>query len=147
MSRIAGQKRGETYPQPREVPLAPVSPEFASAQSATPYTEVVGNPPTVIISTSITLQSGSSVKVEGMASFIGSVAAGKAILSSPSIAGVVSQESFGVGDTRTCNYLAVTGPQPAGLLTIGLQVQVTGSAGAQIDNAGPTTLTLTEILA
>lgn len=151
MGRVIGWGRykGETYPIAKEQPSPPVTPAFAFDQNTTTYTVVEGDAPLQIASASIDLQAGSTVKIEGLAFFQGSVAAGSAGMTSPSAADVVvAGQSFtaAVGSNqRTCNYLAVTGPQPAGVLTIGLFIAVQGGAGAQIDFAGPTVLTLTEI--
>jgi hypothetical protein len=150
MPRIIGRRSyaGETYPTRRAEGSVPVVPAFAFDQNATEYTVIEGEPALQIASASITLSAGSRVKIEGLACFDGSVAAGRAIVTSPLFSSVNASQSFGVTEDlsfRTCNFLTVSDPQPAGLVTIGLFIQVTGDAGARIDIAGLTVLTLTEI--
>lgn len=155
MSRVIGRGRyvSETYPTPRSESVSPVQPAFAFDQNTTTYGVTEGDPPALIATANINLSAGSRVKIEGLASFDGAVAAGRAILSTPSLpelSTVIGSQSFGVAEDlsfRTCNFLAVSDPQPAGPLTIGLTIEVTGNAGAHIDIAGATVLTLTEILA
>jgi len=147
---IGKRSSGETYPVAKEQPVA-VQPDFAFDQNTNTYTQVEGAPATQIAVATINLQAGSSVKIEGSASFIGSVAAGVGALTSPGSASpVFGAQSFGTtvgSNLQTCSYLAMTDPQPSGPFSIGLFISVSGNAGAQIDYAGPTVLTLTEILA
>lgn len=152
MATVIGHGRyiGETYPTRRAEGAAPVQPAFAFDQNSTTYTVIDGDPNLQIASASITLSAGSRVKIEGLACFDGSVAAGRAALTSPLFSSVNASQSFGVAEDlsfRTCNFLSVTDPQPAGLVTIGLFISVVGDPGARIDIAGLTVLTLTEILA
>jgi hypothetical protein len=155
MARIIGRRGHGTETYPTRIAEGAVTPQpaFAFDQNTTPYTVIESDPALLIASASITLSAGSRVKIEGLASFDGAVAAGRAFISSPSLpelSAVNGSQSFGVTKDlsfRTCNYLAVTDPQPAGLLTIGLNIEVTGDAGARIDISGATVLTLTEILA
>ena len=134
MPRVTGGRKGlETYPQARQV--SPSS-TVVFVTSGAAYNQIQGNAPENIISASINLQAGSQVKVEGLASVVGSVATGRALLTSPSVSSVVSNESFGTTEGtnyRTLNFLGVTGPQPAGLFTIGLAIAVVGSAGARVE--------------
>jgi hypothetical protein len=111
---------------------------------------IAGDPNHQIAVASINLSAGSRVKVEGLACFDGSVAPGRAILTAPAVSSVNASQSFGVAldlSFRTCNLLTMTDPQPAGLFTIGLSIEVVGDPGARIDIAGLTVLTLTEIFA
>jgi hypothetical protein len=150
MARVIGRGRyvSETYPTPRAESIAPVQPAFAFDQNSTQYSVTEGDPPLMIASASINLSAGSRVKIEGLASFDGAVAAGRAILSSSVIPNTLaSQVSFDAADAsfQTCNYLGMSDPQPSGPLTIGLFIEVSGNPGAHIDAAGSTVLTLTEI--
>jgi len=149
MARVIGRGRyiGETYPTRRAEGTPIIQPAFAFDQNATEYTAIEGDPNLQIASASITLVAGSRVKIEGLVCFTGSVASGRGVVTSPLFSLVNASQSFDVGDFRTCNFLSVSDPQPAGLVTIGLFVTVLGNAGARIDAAGLTALTLTEILA
>lgn len=152
MSYVMGRGRHahETYPT-RHPTSGGTVPAFAFDQNTNSYLITAGDPATQIASVIINLSAGSRVKIEGMASFDGAVAAGRAVLSTaslPELSGVVGSQSFGTTEDlsfRTCNYLAISDPQPAGPLTIGLNITVTGNSGARIASAGATVLTLTEI--
>lgn len=150
MARIIGRGRyiSETYPTRRAEGAAPTQPAFAFDQNSTPYTVIEGEPNLQIASASITLSAGSRIKIEGLACFDGSVAAGRAVLTSPLFSSVNASQSFGTAledSFRTCNFLSISDPQPSGLVTVGLFIAVVGDAGARIDIAGLTVLTLTEI--
>ena len=152
MARIIGRRSyaGETYPTRRAEGAAPLQPAFAFDQNSTPYTIIAGDANLQIASASIILSAGSRIKIEGLACFDGSVAAGRGVLTSPLFSTVNASQSFGVaGDLsfRTCNFLSVSDPQPSGLVTVGLFLAVVGDDGARIDIAGLNVLTLTEILA
>lgn len=150
MARVIGRNRGETYPVARPEGAVPVQRAFAFDQNSTSYTQIADAPFVQIAIATINLIAGSRVKVEGLASVIGSVAAGRAFISTSMIPGLVGSQSFGITDGlnfRTMNLLGITGPQPDGPLTIGLVIEVNGNVGARIDSAGMTVLTLTEILA
>lgn len=149
MARLIGRGHyiGETYPT-RRAEGASASPAFAFDENSDAYSAVVGDANLQIASASITLSAGSRVKIEGLACIIGSVAAGRAVVTSPLFSTVNASQSFNAAagsNVRTCNFLAVSDPQPAGLVTIGLFIAVTGSAGARVDASGLTLLTLTEI--
>jgi hypothetical protein len=142
---VAKRLGSETYPQPKQA-AAQFSVVYVSDPTA--YHQTQGSPSLLVVSGTINLQPGSRVKVEGMVTFVGSVAAGRAILSSPQDPGVIGNASFDVAqgsNYRTLNFIGFTDVQPAGPYTIGLFLDVNGSAGARIDSAGPSVLVLTEI--
>jgi len=145
-----GRRGSETYPVAKEQPAPPAQPAFAFNQNSTAYTVIEGDAPLQIAVASISLSAGSRVLIEGLASFQGSVAAGSAGVTCLSAeTAVVAAQSFDTAtgsNQRTCNYLALTGPQPSGPLNIGLLIAVDGTPGARIDGF-TTVLTLTEILA
>lgn len=124
---------------------------FAFDRNQNTYTRVAGEPTVTIASASITVGAGSRIKIEGFTGIFGSVAPGVAFLLTPNIGGsYLAIQSFGtaVGENfRTLNYLAVTDPQPAGLVVVDLYIAVQGDPGAQADGgADGTCLTITEIL-
>lgn len=142
-----GRLAGETYPEPRSASSSP-QPATAFDQNTDAYTVTTGDPPLQIASASITVAAGSRIKIEGLASFDGFVAAGRALLSSPAVATVSASQSFNAADGlnfRTCNYLAVTDPQAGGPVTVALQLEVVGSPGSNVSSTSGTVLILTEL--
>jgi hypothetical protein len=145
--RVIGRRGGETYPE-RPGGGGGSGGAFAFEQNSTAYSFGVGTV-AQIASATINVSAGSRIKIEGLACFLGSVAAGEASLDTPSVSSVIATQSFDSSDgtnRRTCNYLGVTGIQPGGPVTVILNITVAGSAGAHIDSQGDTMLTLTEVI-
>jgi hypothetical protein len=145
-----GRYAREAYPERSSAIQVP--PAFVFYQASTGWHQIAGAATIVIASATITLQAGSRVKIEALAPADGSVAAGRMFIQTdaPGTTSVLGSQSFGTAtqdEFRTCNYLAVSDPQPGGPLTVNLQLTVNGNGGARIDESGLTVLTLTEILA
>ena len=145
-----GRYARATYPErARSLPPAP-SPSFAFDQNTNSYFQISGDPSVQIASATISLSAGSRVKVEALASVIGSVAPGRAYISTPSVDSLLGTQSFDIAvgsNYRTLNLLGLTDAQVAGPLTVVLFLDVDGNAGARVDGFGLTVLTLTEIFA
>lgn len=154
MSRVIGKGRysGAVYPerQPTPPPVPPpTAPAFAFDQNSTSWSHIMGAVNKIIATATITLQEGSSVRIDGSASFLASIAAGRAFLfagdnTGAQLISLVSQ-SFTIGLFGTLTYLGLLTGQSAGPLTITLVVNQNSSAGAKLDSAGENVLMLTEI--
>ena len=152
MSRVIGRKGGETYPERRSVGASSGFGAFAFDQNENSYQATSIGPSVQIATATINVAAGSRVKIEGLASFLASVAGGVARLSVPDlITDLVAAQSFGTTEGtnfRTLNLLGVTDPQSAGPVVVNLLISVNSGIGsAQVNDSGKTCLTLTEVLA
>lgn len=131
---------------------AVVSPNAVSnvvcEKNGDPYSHVAGDPSIIIISASITIKQNSRIKVEAAASVVGSVAAGRCFIFTDLVASTVGSQSFDAGtgeNFRTMNLLGVTDALAEGEHLVEIRLDINGDAGATINGAGTTTISLTEL--